>query len=90
MLIFADQEVPPASAPDVYVIKRTNAPKSQPVGSQFTVTIEVGVKGLSTAVARNVVLEDEVPAGLLLDGVSEEHTPFENGELHLARQMCLQ
>jgi uncharacterized repeat protein (TIGR01451 family) len=65
----------------VYVIKQTVAPKSQPVGSQFTFTIEVGVKGLSTAVARNVVLEDEVPAGLLLDGVTEEHTPFENGEL---------
>ncbi|WIA34917.1 hypothetical protein OEZ86_013203 [Tetradesmus obliquus] len=69
---------PPASAPDVYVVKQTNAPKARPVGSQFTFTIEVGVRGLATAVARNVVLEDEVPAGLLLDGVTEEHTPFEN------------
>jgi hypothetical protein len=64
----------------VYVIKQTVAPKSQPVGSQFTFSIEVGVRGLATAVARNVVLEDELPPGLLLDGVAEEHTPFENGE----------
>jgi hypothetical protein len=70
---------PPASIPDVYVIKQTVAPKSKPVGSQFTFTIEVGVKGLSTAVARNVVLEDEVPAGLLLDSAQEITTPGEKG-----------
>jgi uncharacterized repeat protein (TIGR01451 family) len=62
------------------VIKQTVAPKSQPVGSQFTFTIEVGVKGLSTAVARNVVLEDEVPAGLLLDSAEEITEPGERGE----------
>jgi uncharacterized repeat protein (TIGR01451 family) len=71
---------PPQSAPDVYIVKQTVAPKSQPVGSQFTFTIEVGVKGLSTAVARNVVLEDEVPAGLLLDSAQEITEPGEKGE----------
>jgi hypothetical protein len=79
---------PPASAPDVYVVKQTNAPESKPVGSQFTFTIEVGVKGLSTAVARNVVLEDEVPAGLLLDGAQEITQPGERGERHRQRQQC--
>jgi hypothetical protein len=29
----------------------------------------------------DLVLEDKLPPGLLLDGVAEEHTPFENGEL---------
>lgn len=71
---------PPASAPDVYVVKQTNGPKAKPVGSQFTFTIEVGVRGLATAVARNVVLEDEVPAGLLLDGAQEITQPGEKGE----------
>jgi hypothetical protein len=74
---------PPQSAPDVYVIKQTVAPKSQPVGSQFTFSIEVGVRGLATAVARNVVLEDELPPGLLLDGVEETTEPGEKGKPRL-------
>jgi hypothetical protein len=64
----------------VYVIKQTVAPKSQPVGSQFTFSIEVGVRGLATAVARNVVLEDELPPGLLLDSAQETTEPGEKGE----------
>ncbi|WIA34918.1 hypothetical protein OEZ86_013204 [Tetradesmus obliquus] len=75
--ICCTKKSPPASAPDVYVVKQTNAPKAKPVGSQFTFTIEVGVRGLATAVARNVVLEDEVPAGLLLDGAQEITQPGE-------------
>lgn len=70
----------PQSDPDVYVVKRAQRPTSQPVNSIFTFTIEVGVRGLVDALARSVVLEDELPDGLVLDGIQETFVPFENGE----------
>lgn len=77
---------------DVYV-RKTVAPavdatgklsSLEPVGFNFTFTLEVGVTSPeAAAVANDVVLLDTLPAGLELKGVSE--SPDQNGATPTAR-----
>lgn len=76
----------PQASVDVYV-RKVVAPAVnsagklstlEPVGSDFTFTLEVGVSSaVETNVAENVVLFDRLPAGLQLKQVTE--SPAENG-----------
>lgn len=76
----------PQANGDVYVVKKAQQPVSQAVGSRFTFRVEVGVKGLAVAIAKKVVLEDELPEGLILDQLEETYVPFENGECRCGGQ----